>query len=72
MAWKMNADIEQRRELGVQQLLGIARFLDGTGAFGPSRMAQAVGMTAAVEYGRKNGVHYDGGDWRAFVAQMSG
>ena len=69
MTWTMDTTLALRREVGVQQLLGIGRQLDTEGLpAGDVRSARVRAMLHAVEYGRLNGVMYDGGDWASFVA----
>ena len=69
MTWTMDTTLAQRREVGVQQLLGIGRQLDMEGLpAGDVRYARVRAMLHAVGYGRLNGVIYDGGDWASFVA----
>lgn len=69
MAWTMDTTLATRRELGIQQLLGIGKQLDSEGLpAGDVRSARARAMCYAVEYGRAQGVHYDGGDWASFIA----
>lgn len=72
MAWTMDDKLETRRELGVQQLLGIARTLDTRGVTGVLRARQAVGMAYTVEHARSTlGIDYDGGDWATFMGTVN-
>ena len=68
MTWTMSVTLAERREVALYQLLGIGRQLDSEGLpNGPVRAARVSAMCYAVDYGRSQGVHYDGGNWASFI-----